>query len=441
MSVALIILAAGKGTRMKSDLPKVLHSIAGAPLLIHAMKSGASLEPDRTVIVAGHGAQAVEAAAKDWSDDAEVVLQTEQLGTGHAVAQAAAALDGFEGDAIVLYGDTPFIQPETLEAMLAARAEHDVVVLGFNAADPGKYGRLIMNGGALEKIVEFKDASGEERAVTLCNSGVICAKSDVLSELVSAVSDDNAAGEYYLTDIIGIARSKGLSATVVECAEAETMGINSRAELADGEVAFQARARRAAMDNGVTLQAPDTVYFSHDTYIGSDTIIEPNVVFAVGVTVENNATIRAFSHLEGCHVSRGGVIGPYARLRPGAELAEDVKVGNFVEIKNAVIDTGAKVNHLSYIGDAHVGARTNIGAGTITCNYDGVFKHHTTIGEDVFIGSNTMLVAPVKLGRESMTATGTIVTHDVPDGDLAVGRVRQENKTGFARRMFEKLKN
>jgi bifunctional UDP-N-acetylglucosamine pyrophosphorylase/glucosamine-1-phosphate N-acetyltransferase len=441
MSVALIILAAGKGTRMKSDLPKVLHSIAGAPLLIHAMKSGASLEPDRTVIVAGHGAQAVEAAAKDWSDDAEVVLQTEQLGTGHAVAQAAAALDGFEGDAIVLYGDTPFIQPETLEAMLAARTEHDVVVLGFNAADPGKYGRLIMNGGALEKIVEFKDASGEERAVTLCNSGVICAKSDVLSELVSAVSDDNAAGEYYLTDIIGIARSKGLSATVVECAEAETMGINSRAELADGEVAFQARARRAAMDNGVTLQAPDTVYFSHDTYIGSDTIIEPNVVFAVGVTVENNATIRAFSHLEGCHVSRGGVIGPYARLRPGAELAEDVKVGNFVEIKNAVIDTGAKVNHLSYIGDAHVGARTNIGAGTITCNYDGVLKHHTTIGEDVFIGSNTMLVAPVKLGRESMTATGTIVTHDVPDGDLAVGRVRQENKTGFARRMFEKLKN
>ena len=441
MSVALIILAAGKGTRMKSDLPKVLHSIAGAPLLIHAMKSGASLEPDRTVIVAGHGAQAVEAAAKDWSDDAEVVLQTEQLGTGHAVAQAAAALDGFEGDAIVLYGDTPFIQPETLEAMLAARTEHDVVVLGFNVADPGKYGRLIMNGGALEKIVEFKDASGEERAVTLCNSGVICAKSDVLSELVSAVSDDNAAGEYYLTDIIGIARSKGLSATVVECAEAETMGINSRAELADGEVAFQARARRAAMDNGVTLQAPDTVYFSHDTYIGSDTIIEPNVVFAVGVTVENNATIRAFSHLEGCHVSRGGVIGPYARLRPGAELAEDVKVGNFVEIKNAVIDTGAKVNHLSYIGDAHVGARTNIGAGTITCNYDGVFKHHTTIGEDVFIGSNTMLVAPVKLGRESMTATGTIVTHDVPDGDLAVGRMRQENKTGFARRMFEKLKN
>lgn len=441
MSVALIILAAGKGTRMKSDLPKVLHSIAGAPLLIHAMKSGASLEPDRTVIVAGHGAQAVEAAAKDWSDDAEVVLQTEQLGTGHAVAQAAAALDGFGGDAIVLYGDTPFIQPETLEAMLAARTEHDVVVLGFNAADPGKYGRLIMNGGALEKIVEFKDASGEERAVTLCNSGVICAKSDVLSELVSAVSDDNAAGEYYLTDIIGIARSKGLSATVVECAEAETMGINSRAELADGEVAFQARARRAAMDNGVTLQAPDTVYFSHDTYIGSDTIIEPNVVFAVGVTVENNATIRAFSHLEGCHVSRGGVIGPYARLRPGAELAEDVKVGNFVEIKNAVIDTGAKVNHLSYIGDAHVGARTNIGAGTITCNYDGVFKHHTTIGEDVFIGSNTMLVAPVKLGRESMTATGTIVTHDVPDGDLAVGRVRQENKTGFAWRMFEKLKN
>lgn len=440
MAVALIILAAGKGTRMKSDLPKVLHAVAGAPLLIHAMKSGAALEPARTVIVAGHGSDAVEAAAKDWSDDAEVVLQTEQLGTGHAVLQARTALSEFSGDAIVLYGDTPFIRPETLQAMLAARADHDVVVLGFEAADPGRYGRLIEQGDALEKIVEFKDATDEERAVTLCNSGVICAAADVLFDLLDDVTDDNAAGEFYLTDIIGLAHDKGLSATVVRCDEAETMGINSRAELADGEAAFQTRARRDAMDNGVTLQAPDTVYFSHDTYIGADTIVEPNVVFATGVTVENNATIRAFSHLEGCHVSRGGIIGPYARLRPGAELAEDVKVGNFVEIKNAVIDAGAKVNHLSYIGDAQIGERSNIGAGTITCNYDGVFKHRTTIGADVFVGSNTMLVAPVTLGDESMTATGTIVTRDVPDGDLAVGRARQENKAGFARRLFETLK-
>ncbi|SMX32627.1 bifunctional UDP-N-acetylglucosamine diphosphorylase/glucosamine-1-phosphate N-acetyltransferase GlmU [Octadecabacter ascidiaceicola] len=440
MTVALIILAAGKGTRMQSDLPKVLHKIAGAPLLVHAMKAGASLEPEKTVIVAGHGAELVEASARDWSNDVDVVLQTEQLGTAHAVLQAGDALSGFDGNAIVLYGDTPFIQPETLDAMLAARAEHDVVVLGFDAADPGRYGRLVMDGEALDAIVEFKDATDAERAITLCNSGVICAKSDVLFDLIDGVSNENASGEYYLTDIISIARTKGLSATVVRCDEAETMGINSRPELAVAEVAFQTRARADALENGVTMHAPDTVYFSHDTYIGADTVIEPNVVFAAGVTVENNATIRAFSHLEGCHVSRESVVGPYARLRPGAELSEGVKIGNFVEVKNATIDAGAKINHLSYIGDAQIGEKSNIGAGTITCNYDGVFKHRTTIGKNVFVGSNTMLVAPVTLGDDSMTATGTIITKDVPDGDLAVGRARQENKTGFARKLFEKLK-
>ena len=440
MSVALIILAAGKGTRMQSDLPKVLHEVAGAPLLVHAMKSGASVDPTRTVVVTGHGADAVEAAARDWTDDVDVTLQIEQLGTGHAVLQAREALDGFEGDAIVLYGDTPFIEGETLEAMLEARAPHDVVVLGFDAADPGRYGRLVTDGDALLEIVEFKDADDATRAITLCNSGVVCAKADVLFDLLDAVTNENASGEYYLTDIPAIARTRGMSAGVVRCNEAETMGINSRAELAIAEAAFQTQSRKAAMDNGVTLQAPDTVYFSHDTYLGSDVVVEPNVVFAKGVTVENGATIRAFSHLEGCHVSRDSVVGPYARLRPGAELAEGVKIGNFVEIKNAVIDAGAKVNHLSYIGDAHVGERTNIGAGTITCNYDGVFKHKTTIGSDVFIGSNTMLVAPVTLGDESMTATGTVVTRDVPDGDMAVARARQDNKAGFARRMFEKLK-
>ena len=441
MTVALIILAAGKGTRMQSDLPKVLHKVAGAPLLVHAMKAGASLEPEKTVIVAGHGSELVAAAAQDWSDDVDVVLQTEQLGTAHAVLQARNALTGFEGDAIVLYGDTPFIQPETLDAMLAARAEHDVVVLGFEAADPGRYGRLVMDGDALNAIVEYKDATEAERAITLCNSGVISANADVLFNLIDDVSNENASGEFYLTDIIGIARSKGLSATVVRCDEAETMGINSRPELAVAEVAFQTRARADALGNGVTMHAPDTVYFSHDTYIGADTVIEPNVVFAPGVTVENNATIRAFSHLEGCHVSRESVVGPYARLRPGAELSEGVKIGNFVEIKNATIDAGAKVNHLSYIGDAQIGEKSNVGAGTITCNYDGVFKHRTTIGKNVFVGSNTMLVAPVTLGDDSMTATGTIVTKNVPDGDLAVGRARQENKAGFARRMFEKLKS
>ena len=441
MSTALIILGAGIGTRMNSELPKVLHQIGGAPMLVHAMRAGATLNPEKTVIVAGHGAEAVSKAALAYDPDAETVLQTEQLGTAHAVAQAGAALEGFEGDALVLYGDTPFIGSETLEAMAVARGLHDVVVLGFEAADPGRYGRLITKGDALERIVEFKDATDKERAVTLCNSGVIAAKSSVLFDLIAAVGNDNASGEYYLTDIIGIARSKGLSSTVVRCDEAETLGVNSRAELIAAEADFQARARTAAIEDGVTLLAPDTVFFAYDTYLGRDAIIEQNVIFGPNVTVESGAKIRAFSHLEGCHVSQGATVGPYARLRPGAELQENVHVGNFVEIKNAIVAEGAKVNHLSYIGDADIGARTNIGAGTITCNYDGVFKHRTVIGEDVFIGSNTMLVAPVTVGNAAMTASGSVVSRDVPDGDLAIARSRQENKPGFAVKLFEKLRH
>lgn len=440
MTTALIVLGAGKGTRMNSVLPKVLHQIGFAPMLVHAVRAGATLDPERTVVVAGHGAEAVEAATNTYDPDITVVRQTEQLGTAHAVAQAREALAGHDGDALVLYGDTPFIRPETLENMASARAQHDVIVLGFEAADPGRYGRLIMQGDALDRIVEFKDASDDERAVTLCNSGVIMADSATLFDLIEAVGNDNASGEFYLTDIIAIARTKGLSATVVRCDEAETLGVNSRAELIRAEASFQARARAEAIENGVTLVAPDSVTFAYDTVIGRDCVIEPNVVFGPNTTIESGVRIRAFSHLEGCHVSRGATIGPFARLRPGAELAENTHIGNFVEIKNAVIAEGAKVNHLTYIGDADVGARTNIGAGTITCNYDGVFKHRTSIGADVFVGSNTMLVAPVTLGDGAMTATGTIVTRDVPDGDMAVGRARQENKTGFARRMFEKLK-
>jgi len=441
MAVALVILAAGKGTRMQSDLPKVLHEVAGAPLLVHAMKAGAGLSPDRTVIVAGHGAEAVTKAATAWDEDAIIVLQSEQLGTGHAVLQAHDALNGFEGDVIVLYGDTPFIKPQTLDAMIAARAKSDVVVLGFDVADTSqRYGRLVMNGDALSEIVEFKDASDDIRALTLCNSGVIAADAATLFAVLDRVDNNNASQEYYLTDVIALAVADGKSASVVVCSEDETLGVNSKVELSKADNIFQANARAALLEAGVTLQMAVSVYLSHDTVIGPDTIVEPHVVFGPGVTVENDARIRAFSHLEGCHVSRGGVVGPYARLRPGAELAEDVKIGNFVEIKNAVLDEGAKVNHLSYIGDAAVGARTNVGAGTITCNYDGVFKHKTTIGQDVFVGSNTMLVAPVTLGNESMTATGTIVTRDVPEGDMAVGRARQDNKAGFARRMFEKLK-
>ncbi|SLN33627.1 Bifunctional protein GlmU [Roseovarius litorisediminis] len=441
MATALIVLAAGMGTRMKSDLPKVLHQIAQAPMLVHAMRSGASLSPDHTVVVAGHGAEAVNKAAKAYDEAAQVVLQTEQLGTAHAVAQAAPALAGYEGDAIVLYGDTPFIRPETLEKMAQARASHDVVVLGFDATDPGRYGRLVMAGDTLERIVEFKDATKAERAITFCNSGVMAAPATLLFDLIAEVDNDNASGEYYLTDIIAIARARGLSATAVACDESETMGINSRAELAQAEAAFQARARSQAMDDGVTLAAPETVHFAHDTVVGRDTVIDQNVVFGPDVTIESGAHIRAFSHLEGCHVSRGAVVGPYARLRPGTELAEHTRVGNFVEIKNAIIDEGTKVNHLSYIGDAHLGEGSNIGAGTITCNYDGVMKHRTEVGKRVFIGSNTMLVAPVTLGDESMTASGSVITSDVPEGALALARARQENKPGLARKLFEMLKS
>ncbi|MEN8895100.1 MAG: bifunctional UDP-N-acetylglucosamine diphosphorylase/glucosamine-1-phosphate N-acetyltransferase GlmU [Yoonia sp.] len=440
MTTALIILGAGMGTRMNSELPKVLHPIGGAPMIVHAMRAGAGLSPEKTVIVAGHGAEAVSKAVLAYDPDAQTVLQSEQLGTAHAVAQARDALDGFDGDAVVLYGDTPFIKPETLEAMATARAKHDIIVLGFEAADPGRYGRLITDGDALDRIVEFKDASDEERAVTLCNSGVIMANAKTLFELIDAVGNDNASGEFYLTDIIGIGRDKGLSATVVACDEAETLGVNSRAELIAAEADFQARARTEAIDDGVTLLAPDTVFFAYDTVLGRDAVIEQNVVFGPNVTIESGATIRAFSHLEGCHVAQGAIVGPYARLRPGTELQEKTKVGNFVEIKNTVIAEGAKVNHLTYVGDADVGARANIGAGTVTCNYDGVFKHHTSIGADAFIGSGTMLVAPVKVGQEAMTGSGSVITKDVPAGDLGVGRARQENKTGFAVKMFEKLK-
>ncbi|MDE4133534.1 bifunctional UDP-N-acetylglucosamine diphosphorylase/glucosamine-1-phosphate N-acetyltransferase GlmU [Phaeobacter sp. QD34_3] len=440
MSTALVILAAGKGTRMNSDLPKVLHPIAQAPMLEHAMAAGRALEPERIVVVAGHGAEAVRAAVAEFDESAEVVLQDEQLGTAHAVDQARGALAGFAGDVVVLYGDTPFVSGDTIARMIEARAEADLVVLGFEAADPGRYGRLVMEGDSLERIVEFKDASEAERAITFCNSGLMACASPVMFELITQVGNENASGEYYLTDLVALARAKGLRVTAVACDESETLGINSRAELARADALFQTRARAEALENGVTLMAPETVYFAFDTVVGRDTVIEPNVVFGPSVTVESGALIRAFSHLEGCHVSRGAKVGPYARLRPGAELAEDTHIGNFVEIKNAEIKAGAKVNHLSYVGDASVGEASNIGAGTITCNYDGVMKHRTEIGARSFIGSNTLLVAPVRVGDEAMTASGTVVTKNVDDGDLAISRSAQENKPGRARKLMDMLR-
>ena len=452
MPHAVILLAAGQGSRMKSDLPKVLHPIAGAPMLHHAMAAAGGTAgetqtgdtgPERMVVVAGHGFDAVAEAARAAREDVIVVRQEAQNGTAHAADQARAALADFAGDAIVLFGDTPFVAPETLAAVFAARAAGaDVVVLGFEAETPGGYGRLVTrDDGTLERIVEAKDATPGERGITLCNSGVMAADCATLFALISEVRPDNAQGEYYLTDIVGIARTRGLSARVVTCPEAETMGINSRADLAAAEAVFQARARAALLAEGVTMTAPETVFLSHDTVIGRDVEIAPNVVFGPGVTVETGARIAAFSHLEGCHVSTGSVIGPYARLRPGAEIGNDARIGNFVEIKNTILGEGAKVNHLSYIGDADVGARSNIGAGTITCNYDGVFKHRTEIGAEAFIGSNSALVAPVRIGAGALVGSGAVITRDVAADDLALARARQETKPGMGRRLMDRLRS
>ena len=440
MAVALIVLAAGKGTRMESDLPKVLHPLAGAPLLWHALRAGAGLQPERVVVVVGHGAEAVAAAAQDYDPEARIALQTQQAGTAHAVLAAAEALEGFSGEAVILYGDTPFLSDETLAALVAARSRADLVVLGFEAGSPGGYGRLVTDGEALLRIVEAKDATPAERQITLCNSGVLCADAQTLLELCAAVGNANASGEFYLTDTIAIARARGLTATAVRCPEAETLGINSRAELADAEAVFQRHARAAALADGVRMPGPDAVFFAFDTVVGGGALVEPFVVFGPGVTVETDATIRAFSHLAGCHVSRGATVGPFARLRPGAELAEDVHIGNFVEVKNALVAEGAKINHLSYIGDASIGEGTNIGAGTITCNYDGVFKHRTEIGARAFIGSDTMLVAPVRLGDGAMTGSGSVITEDVPAGALALGRAKQVTKPGLGKRLMERLR-
>ena len=448
--LALVVLAAGQGTRMRSDRPKVLHEVAHAPLLHHALRAGGALGPARTVVVTGHGAEAVAAAARALDPGARVAVQAERLGTAHAVAQARPALEGFGeggsgdgsgGDVLVLYGDTPFIGAAALRRMRAARgAGADVVVLGFEAADPARYGRLVTDGDRLLRIVEFKDATEAERAIPLCNSGVVMADAALLWSLIGEVGNANAAGEFYLTDIVGLANARGLRAEVVRCAEEETLGVNSRADLAAAESAFQRRARAAALEAGVSMPAPETVMLAFDTVLGRDCTVEPFVVFGPGVTVETGALVRAFSHLEGCHVGAGAVVGPHARLRPGAESGNDARVGNFVEIKAATLGEGAKVPHLTYVGDAEVGARANLGAGTVTCNYDGVFKHRTVIGEGAFVGSSTMLVAPVSVGAGALTASGSVITQDVPAGAMALGRARQVNKPGLAARLMERLR-
>ena len=443
---AAVILAAGLGTRMQSAMPKVLHRLAGRPMLAHLLDTVAALDLGPIVVVTGPGMDAVAAAAKPHP----AAVQSEQLGTGHAVLAAKNALKGHSGDILVLFGGDPLISATTIEKLLSARAEKpapaprpDIVVLGFEADDPGHYGRLVTNAdGSLEAIVEAAEATEEQLAVTLCNSGVMLISGEHAWGLLGRVDNDNAKGEIYLTDIIALAREDGLICAVVTGDERELLGIDSRADLACAEAFVQNQLRRAAMDAGATLTDPDTVFFCHDTQIGRDVTIGPNVVFGPGVTVADNVEIRAFCHIEGATVASGAIIGPFARLRPGAELARDVHIGNFVEIKNAAIEAGARVNHLAYIGDARVGAKANIGAGTITCNYDGFEKHHTDIGKAAFIGSNTALVAPVKVGDGAVIGAGSVITKDVAADALCVTRApRKEIPGGATAQKVRKAKN
>jgi bifunctional UDP-N-acetylglucosamine pyrophosphorylase/glucosamine-1-phosphate N-acetyltransferase len=441
--LAVVILAAGQGTRMKSSLHKVLHPLAGRPMLLHLLASVECLAPARRIVVVGAGRAQVESAVAGLG--VEIAVQAEQLGTGHAVAQAEATLAGFEGDVLILYGDVPLVRPETMRAMIARLHGPDApacVVLGFRPDDPGAYGRVLADGeGRIARMVEYKDADEAERAVTLCNSGLMAARAADLFALLRQVGNDNAAQEYYLPDIVMLAGRAGRMAAVIETADVgEVAGVNSRAELAALEAAWQAARRLEAMREGVTLVAPQTVFFSHDTQLGRDVTVEPNVVFGPGVSVADNVVIHAFCHLEGARIESGAAIGPYARLRPGAVVSEKARVGNFVEIKAAILGKGAKANHLSYIGDASVGADANIGAGTITCNYDGFFKYRTEIGDGAFIGSNSALVAPVKVGDGAIVAAGSVVTRDVAAQALVLVRPPQQEKPGWAARFRETMK-
>ncbi len=436
---AAVILAAGKGTRMKSDLHKVLHPIAGRAMLDHLLGVVDRLQPAHKIVVVGSGREQVEHLVS--ARGGKVVVQDRQLGTAHAVRQAEAALGGFEGDVLVLYGDTPLVEAETMSHMLERLNAQDapaVVVVGFRPEDAGAYGRIVAGpDGTIEKMVEFKDASPEERAIDLCNSGLLAARSGDLFDLLAQVGNDNAAGEYYLPDIVMLARESGRASVVIEAQPWEMAGVNSRAELALVEAEWQRRRRLKAMADGVTLVAPETVWFAHDTEIGRDTVIEPHVVFGPGVRIGECVTIRAFSHLEGATVERNAEIGPYARLRPGTEIGEKAKIGNFVEVKKGRFGAGAKANHLSYIGDADVGAGANIGAGTITCNYDGFGKYKTVIGEGAFIGSNSALVAPVTIGAGAIVGAGAVVTKDVGDDALALVRPPQRELQGWAAKFRE----
>lgn len=433
--IAVVVLAAGMGTRMKSDLPKVLHRAAGRSLLGHVLHAAKAVAPRHIVVVHGPAQDQVKAEAAAIVPDVRFAEQAERRGTGHAVMMAEASLKDFTGTVVVLYGDAPLIQPQALLDLVAVKeAGARMVVLGFKAANPFGYGRLILDGEKLLAIREQKDASTAERAIDLCNSGVMAIGSHHLWPMLHKLSPANAQGELYLTDVVALMHEAGHSSAISLCPEADTAGVNDRVQLAAIEAEMQRRLREKAMLNGATLIDPGTVYFSADTVLGRDVVIEPNVFFGPGVTIADDVQILASSHIEGATVGKGARIGPFARLRPGAEVGENVHVGNYVEIKKAKLGKGAKANHLSYIGDAIVGAGSNIGAGTITCNYDGYEKHLTQIGENVFVGSNSALVAPVTVGAGANIAAGTVVSSDVPADSLAISRPELDIKQGWAKR-------
>ena len=437
---AVVILAAGQGTRMRSDTHKVLHPIAGRPLLLHLLDRVDALGATRRVVVVGKGREQVESAL-DGSQVA-IAFQAEQKGTAHAVAQAASSLDGYDGPVLILYGDTPFVESGSLERMLDRLERPDgpgVVVLGAVQENPAAYGRIIAIGDRILKMVEYKDATEEERAIRLCNSGMMAVGARDLFRWIEKVGNANAAGEYYLPDVVNIAASEGRQAVVIEADPYETAGVNSRAELAHLELEWQRRRREQALDEGATLIDPESVWFAYDTRLGRDVTVEPHVVFGPGVEIADGACIKAFSHIEGAAIGARASIGPFARIRPGTKLGEKSKVGNFVELKKAIVGRGAKVNHLSYVGDAEVGEAANIGAGTITCNYDGFGKHRTIIGEGAFIGSNTALVAPVSIGPGAIVGAGSVITADVEADSLAVERSEQKGIAGWARRFRERM--
>lgn len=435
-SCLTIILAAGEGKRMASNLPKVLHPVAGLPMVCHVVNTAQEAGSNDLAVVVGNQAELVQDVLDQHAGNVSTHLQTERLGTGHAVLAAREAVKTSHDDVIVLYGDVPLVKVETLVSARSALADGaDVVVLGFRTADPTGYGRLLVENGELKAIREHKDATEAEREVDFCNSGIMAFRAEHILPLLDAIKNDNAQGEYYLTDAVEVGRARGLNVVAAEVPEEETLGVNDRVQLAEVEGIYQRRRRHQLMRDGVAMSAPESVYLHHDTQLARDVTLEPNIVFGPGVKVEQGATVRAFSHLEGATVRQNAVVGPYARLRPGADIGVGSKIGNFVEVKNADIGDGAKVNHLSYIGDASVGEKANIGAGSITCNYDGFNKHRTTIGKEAFIGTNTSLIAPVKIGNFANTAAGSVIYQDVPDDDLAIERSKQANLPGKAKQL------